>query len=94
MPDFFLKYSTDPRPILRTIFSPPFCPPSLSQVLEGFPDVVGPLFQTICNDKRFGRVTLLEDVRVHERQYPTWSLRILEQELVPPMIPLKLVKSP
>jgi hypothetical protein len=44
------------------------------QVLEGDPEPVRAIFKRICKDPRHGRIVVLFEEVVSERQYPDWSM--------------------
>eukprot|EP00668_Euglena_longa_P006766 GGOE01008085.1.p1 GENE.GGOE01008085.1~~GGOE01008085.1.p1 ORF type:complete len:827 (-),score=217.49 GGOE01008085.1:1135-3615(-) len=46
--------------------------PYVFEVLEGFPEVIGPLFHSIRQDPRFQQCIVLVDVYCTERKYPGW----------------------
>jgi hypothetical protein len=57
---------------------------SVFQLLEGFPDVLAPLYDTIARDPRHHFVAKLVDEPIEQRSFGTWSLghaRIVRTEL-------------
>jgi class 3 adenylate cyclase len=50
-----------------------YSPPYFFEVLEGFPEVIGPLFHTIRRDPRYERCLVLGDMHCVERRYPGWN---------------------
>eukprot|EP00668_Euglena_longa_P024981 GGOE01031194.1.p1 GENE.GGOE01031194.1~~GGOE01031194.1.p1 ORF type:complete len:818 (+),score=184.24 GGOE01031194.1:36-2456(+) len=54
--------------------------PHFFQVLEGFPQVIGPLFDMIRRSPRHDKCIVLVDVRCTERQFSDWQLRVIHNE--------------
>jgi len=65
-----------------------FNAPFLFEVIEGFPEVVKPLFHLIGSDHRRQRPIVLSDVRCSERVYPDWRMHVVGavDDLLPAMI--------
>eukprot|EP00667_Euglena_gracilis_P027772 EG_transcript_34706 len=57
--------------------------PYIFQVLEGFPEVVGPLFKVIKRNPRHEKCFVLEDVCCTQRLYSDWQFRAVETADLP-----------
>eukprot|EP00667_Euglena_gracilis_P001491 EG_transcript_1491 len=70
------------------LFSAPF----FFEVLEGFPEAVGPLFARLQREPHHTGCVVLLDVRCSERRYPDWRLRGVNvgADHLPAMIPTLL----
>eukprot|EP00667_Euglena_gracilis_P008143 EG_transcript_8238 len=57
--------------------------PYFFEVLEGFSEVIGPLFEVIRRDPRCDRYIVLGDVHCTERLYADWRMRVVEAAELP-----------
>eukprot|EP00667_Euglena_gracilis_P001220 EG_transcript_1219 len=60
-----------------------FSAPYFFQVLEGFPEVIGPLFEVIRRNPLHDKCFVLGDVRCTERLYADWQFRAVETAELP-----------
>lgn len=58
-------------------------------MLEGFPEIVGPLFELLQRHPALDKCIVLVDLRCSTRMYPDWRLRGVHNETgqLPVMVP-------
>eukprot|EP00667_Euglena_gracilis_P002935 EG_transcript_2945 len=63
--------------------------PYVFEVLEGFPEIVGPLFELLQRHPALDKCIVLVDLRCSTRMYPDWRLRGVHNETgqLPVMVP-------